>query len=145
MSRILIGVLSAVLLPLLLAGCAAGDAYDKAAVPDASMSMHQASVNCLTKWAVKEITSYSGLVACNLAAERKFFTAINLRKMERFDAYAAGYQTLAADRDANRISDSQAGRRAANMRRDFLAACRCIRDRRPGEIGFIDSPRALGP
>lgn len=146
MSRILITAVSAVLLPFLLTGCAANDSYDKTVLPDASASMRQASVNCVTKWAVKEFTTYSELAACNLAAERKFFTAVKMQKMDKFEAYAAGYQALAADRDAHRISDSEAGRRAANMRRDFLAACHCTRDRMPGgEMSITSSPGYLGP
>ncbi len=142
MSRILIIAISA----SVLSACAADQpGYDKTAMPDAAMSMRQASAGCVTKWAVKEIASYSELAACNLAAERKFFTAIKMQKMDKFEAYAAGYQSLAADRDAHRISDQQANRRAGNMRRDFLAACHCTRDRMPGGEMFIDSPRSLGP
>ena len=139
MMRILTITLSAAM----LAGCA--DGYDKAAMPDASMTVRQASLNCVTKWAVKEIKTYSELAACNLAAERRYFTAIKLQKMDRFEAYAANYQVLAADRDAHRISDQQADRRADRMLGDFLAACRCKKERMQGAFGFPDSPRSLGP
>lgn len=135
---------SVLLPPLILAGCAADDStYDRTAMRNASETAHQASVSCVTKWAVKEIQTYSQLAACNLTAERKYYTAIKLQKMDKFEAYAAGYQMLAEARDAHRISDQQAGRRAGNMRRDFLAACSCTPMR--GDFGFPDSPRSLGP
>ena len=135
--------LTAALSALMLAGCA--DGYDKTAMPDASVTARQASLNCVVKWGVKEIKTYSELAACSLAAERKFFTAIKLQKMDRFEAYAANYQVLAADRDAHRISDQQADRRAGKMLGDFLAACRCKKERMQGAFGFPDSPRSLGP
>ena len=143
MNRILTTTFSAAMLPLMLAGCA--DGYDKTAMPDASATARQASSSCVAKWREKEIKTYSELAACNMAAERKFFTAIKLQKMDRFEAYAAGYQTLAADRDAHRISDQQADRRAAKMLSDFFAACGCRKDPMLGAVGFPESPRSLGP
>src|SRR5690349_7688812 len=95
MNRILTVSLSA----LMLAGCTAG--YDKTALPDASVSVRQASLGCEVKWAVEEIRTYSEMAECGLAAERKFFTAIKLKKMNKFEAYAADFRTLAADRDAH--------------------------------------------
>lgn len=142
MSRILIIVFSAAM----LTGCASDSTYDKTAMPDASMMVRQASLNCLAKWDAEEFKTYAELAACNLTAERKFFTAIKLEKMDRFELYAARYQTLAADRDAHRISDQQAGRRANTMLRDFLAECRCKKERMPGGEMFIaSSPGYLGP
>jgi hypothetical protein len=128
----------------MLAGCA--PVYDRTAMPDASMTARQASVSCVTEWAVKEIKTYSELAACNLAAERRYFTAIKLQKMDRFEDYAVRYQALAAMRDTGRISDQQADRRADKMRRDFLAACRCKKERMPGTIGLtVSSVAWLGP
>ena len=139
MNRILTITLSAAM----LTGCA--DGYDKTAMPDASATARQASSSCVAKWREKEIKTYSELAACNLAAERRYFTAIKLQKMDRFEDYAVRYQTLAADRDAHRISDQQADRRADRMLGDFLAACRCKKERMPGADGLADSPRSFGP
>ena len=135
--------LTAALSALILTGCA--DGYDKAAMPDASVTAREASLSCVVKWAVKEIETYSELAACSLAAERKFFTAIRLQKMDRFEAYAANYRTLAADRDAHRISDQQADRRADKMLKDFLAACRCKKERMRGADGLTGSSGKIGP
>ena len=143
MNRILTIIFSALMLPLTLTACA--DGYDKTAMPDASVTERQASVNCVTKWAVKEITTYSELAACNLAAERRYFTAIKLQKMDRFEDYAVRYQTLAAMRDTGRISDSEADRRAGKMLRDFLAACHCKKEHMPGANGLTETRRSLGP
>ena len=140
MNRILTITFSAAMLPLMLTGCA--DGYDKTAMPDASVTARQASLSCVVKWGVEEIKTYSELAACSMAAERKFFTAIKLQKMDKFESYAASYQTLAAARDAHRISDQQADRRAGKMLGDFLAACRCKKE---PMLGFPDSPRSLGP
>ena len=111
---------------LILTGCAAG--YDKTAMPDASVTVRQASLGCEVRWAVKEVKTYSEMAACSLAAERRFFTAIKLKKMDKFEAYAASYRTLAADRDAHRISDRQANRRADRILFDFYAGCHCTRE-----------------
>ena len=119
-------ILTIALFGLMLAGCTAG--YDKTAMPDAGVSVRQASLSCEVKWAAKEIKTYSEWAACSLAAERKFFTAIKLQKMDTFEAYAARYRILAADRDAQRISDSQASRRANQLLREFYAACHCTRE-----------------
>ncbi|MEO8302342.1 MAG: hypothetical protein ABI608_11135 [Rhizomicrobium sp.] len=110
---------------LMLAGCAAS--YDKTAMPDASVAVHQASLSCEARLAAKDIKTYSEMASCNLAAERTFFMDIKLKNMEKFEAYAANYGTLAADRDANRISDSQAEQKANQMLRQFYAECRCTR------------------
>jgi len=135
--------LTAALSALILTACAAG--YDKTALPGASVAVHQAYEDCSARWAAKTIKTYAEMASCSLAAERGFFTAIKLQKMDRFEAYAASYQTLAADRDAHRISDQQADRRAGKMLGDFLAACRCKKERMQGAFGFPDSPRSLGP
>ena len=119
-------ILTVTLSTLVLTACAAG--YDRTALPDASVSVRQASLGCEVKWAVQEIKTYSEMAACSLAAERRFFTAIKLRKMNKFEAYAASYQTLAAARDAGRVPDRQANRRAEIIRRDFYAECRCTRE-----------------
>ena len=116
-------VLTVAFSALMLAGCASS--YDKAAVPDASAAVHQASEGCTARVAAKEIKTYSEMASCSLAAERAFFANIKLKKMDSFEAYAAGYQTLAADRDAHRISERQANRRAGKLLREFYADCNC--------------------
>ena len=121
MKAIVTGAISA----LMLTACA--DGYDKTAMPGASEAVRYASLSCETKWAVKEITSYSEMAACSLAAERKFFTAIKLKKMDKFEAYAARYQRLAAMRDTGRIVDSQASFQANKILRDFYTECGCAK------------------
>jgi hypothetical protein len=108
---------------LMLAGCA--DGYDKAAVPDASVALVKAYDGCQTRFAAHDIKTYSEMAICGLAARRAYFTAVKLQNMDRFEAYAANYQTLAADRDANRVSDSQAQRRANKILSEFYTGCRC--------------------
>jgi hypothetical protein len=72
-----------------------------------------------------------------LGAERDYFTAIKLKNMGSFDAFAAQYLTLAADLDANRISKLRAGIRAREMLRLFNVACDCTYK---GGFGPIQPP-----
>ena len=74
-----------------------------------------------------------------MAAERGYFTAIKLKSMGSFDAYAASYLTLAADLDANRVSKILAQRRASEMLRQFFVTCDCEVKRGPG-FGPIEAP-----
>jgi hypothetical protein len=119
MNRILTITLSA----LMLAGCQ--DGYDQSALPNAIAAEHQAREGCRTRLAVKDIKTYSEMAACGLAAERAFYTAIKLERMDRFEAYAASYQTLSANRDAKRVSDGQASRTANNLLGAFYRGCKC--------------------
>lgn len=117
---------------LMLAGCQ--DGYDKSAMSNATVAVHQARQDCRARLAAKDIKTYSEMAACGLAAERAFYTAIKLERMDRFEAYAASYQTLAADRDAKRMTDRQASRRADSILSAFYAGCRC---RKP-EFGSLN-------
>ena len=121
MSRILIVTLST----RILAGCADTDSYDRAAMRDARMATRHAIDGCKARLAEHDITSNSEWASCSLAAERGYFTAIKLKNMGSFDAYATNYLALAADLDANRISKMRAGLRAREMLRQFYVACDC--------------------
>ena len=121
MSRILTITLSA----LMLSGYAHADSYDKSAIPDARAAMRQAFDGCRAKLRAHDIKSNSEWASCSLAAERGYFTAIKLKNMGSFDAYAADYLSLAAELDANRVSKIRASHRAAEMLRQFNVACDC--------------------
>jgi hypothetical protein len=124
MSRILTITMSA----LMLAGCAV--TYDKSAMPKAATSLQQEAVGCTNRWAAKEFKSYSEWQACQLSADRGFVRTIALTKMNAFEVYAAEMQALAADWDAHRVTDRQAGSRAKDIQRKFLADCGCKPGRR---------------
>jgi hypothetical protein len=123
MRRILTITISA----LMLAGCA--DTYNKSAMPKAAASLQQEAVGCKTKWAAKEFKTYSEWQACQLTAERGFYRAIALTKMDAFEVYAADMQALAADGDAHRVTDRQVMSRAKEIQWRFLADCGCKPDR----------------
>lgn len=108
---------------LTLAGCA--DSYDKSVMPAAAAGLQQQTVACKTRWTAKEFKTYSEWQACQLAAERGFARAINLTKMQAFEAYAADMQVLAADRDAKRVTDRQVRSRSQDILWKFLADCDC--------------------
>jgi hypothetical protein len=110
--------------------------YDKAAVPSANVALRQAQADCKARLSANEIKNYSEFAACSLAAEYNFFTAINFKRMDTFEAYADSYQALAADRDARRISDRQAGHRANNILSRFYLHCNCNAGRRDGFGGI---------
>lgn len=94
---------------LMIAGPASG--YDKSAVPTAGAAMQQASLDCKARHDASELKTYSEWQDCQLAAERAFVMAANI-KMDAFDEYASGMKALAADMDANRGEASQVqGRR----------------------------------
>ena len=116
-------LLAIALSALMLAGCQ--DGYDNSAMPNVTAAVRQAREDCRARLAAKAIKTYSEMAACGLAAERTFYTAIKLERMDRFEAYAASYQTLAAARDANSIPDRQASLRANKILREFYAGCRC--------------------
>src|SRR6185295_623405 len=84
MSRILTITISA----LMLAGCADIDSYDRAAKPAAGAAMRHAIDDCKARLAAHDITSTSEWASCSLDAERGYFTAIKLKNMRSFDAYA---------------------------------------------------------
>ena len=125
MNRILTITLSA----LMLAGCAdtynKTDTYNKSIMPKAAASLQQETVRCKARWTAKELRNYSEWQDCQLAAERGFATTISLTKMDAFEVYAADMRTLAADRDANRVTDRQVRSRAEEIRWKFLADCGC--------------------
>ena len=50
-----------------------------------------------------------------MTAERGFARTINLTKMDAFEVYAADMQALAADRDAERVTDSQVRSRSKDI------------------------------
>ena len=119
MSRILTITLSA----LMLAGCA--DTYNKSVMSKAAASLQQETVDCKARWTAKELRNYSEWQACQLTAERGFARTIALTKMDAFEVYAADMQTLAADRDAHRVTDREVRSRANNIQWRFLADCGC--------------------
>ena len=119
MSRILTITLSA----LMLAGCATG--YDKSAMRGAAADAHQATDRCKASRAANEIKTEAEFEACELAAARAFFTAIKMKKMDSFEAYAIRMQALAADRDAKRVTDRQARSRGGEIVYQFFADCEC--------------------
>ena len=108
---------------LMLAGCA--DGYNKSVMPKAAAELQHKTVDCKTKWTAKEFNNYSEWQACQLTAERGFARAINLTKMDAFEVYAADMQTLAADRDAKRVTDRQVRSRAEEILWRFLVDCGC--------------------
>ena len=120
MNRILTITLSA----LMLAGCASGPGYDKSAVPNATAAMRQATAMCEKEQTASKFTA-SKFMACRVAAERNFVTAIHLPKMDAFETYADKMLALAADYDAGHIHLKRMGARAASIRSDFLLACNC--------------------
>jgi hypothetical protein len=119
MSRILTITLSA----LMLAGCA--DTYNKSVMPSAAAGLQQETAGCKARWTAKELRNYSEWQACQLTAERGFVTAISLTKMDAFEAYATDMRALAADRDANRVTERQIRSRANDILWRFLADCGC--------------------
>jgi len=127
MKRISIIVLSA---PMLSA-CADGKGYDSTAVPGATVTMQVSSERSHARRAANELKTYYELEACELAAERAFAVAVNLKRMASFDQYATRMQALAADRDADRVNARQVQRQADAIRRAFLADCNCKPRTRP--------------
>ena len=105
MSRILTITFAA----LMLAGCAGTynkvDTYDKSVMPKAAAGLQRETVGCKARWTAKEFKTYSEWQACQLTVERGFARTIALTKMDAFEVYAADMQTLAADRDAKRVTD----------------------------------------
>ena len=119
MNRVLTVTISA----LMLAGCA--DTYNKSVMPKAAANLQQETVGCKARWTAKEFSSYSEWQACQLTAERDFATAISLTRMDAFEVYAADMKALAADRDANRVTDRQVRSRAEEIQWKFFADCGC--------------------
>ena len=118
-------ILTVSIFALILAGCANTDSYDRAAKPAARAATRHAIDDCKARLAAHDITSNSEWASCSLEAERGYFTAIKLKNMGSFDAYATNYLTLAVDLDANRLSKKQASLRAREMLRQFYVACDC--------------------
>ena len=116
--------------------------YDRTAVPDARRVTRHAMDGCNARLKARDIKSNSGWASCSMAAERGYFTAIKLKNMGSFDAYAASYLALAADLDANRISKIQARRRADEILKQFFVACDCEVKRGPG-FGPISPPGGI--
>ena len=116
-------LLTVILSALMLAGCA--DTYNKSVMPGAAAGLQQETVGCKTRWTAKELKTYSEWQACQLTAERAFATNISLTKMDAFDVYAADMRALAADRDANRVTDRQVRSRAEEIQWKFLVDCGC--------------------
>jgi hypothetical protein len=120
---------------LMLAGCAG--TYDRSAMPKAAAALQQESVGCKVKWTAKEFKTYSDWQACQLTAERGFARTIALTKMDAFEVYAADLQTLAADRDAKRVTDREVMSRGNKIKRTFLADCGCKPNRGRSGDPFI--------
>jgi hypothetical protein len=116
-------VLTITISALMLAGCA--DTYNRSAMPKAAAGLQQETVGCKARWTAKVFKTYSDWQACQLTAERGFARAIALTKMDAFEVYAADMQALAADRDANRITDRQVRSRANDIQWRFLSDCGC--------------------
>jgi len=131
MKRILTIAISA----LMLAGCAG--TYNRSDVPKAAASLQQETAGCKARWTAKEFTTYSEWQACQLTAERGFARTIALTKMDAFEVYAADLQTLAADRDAKRVTDREVMSRANEIKRTFLADCGCKPNRALGGDPFL--------
>ena len=129
MSRILTITFAA----LMLAGCAGTsnkvDTYDKSVMPTAAAGLQRETVGCKARWTAKEFKTYSEWQACQLTVERGFARTIALTKMDAFEVYAADMRALAADRDANRVTDRQVRSRAEEIRWKFLADCACKPER----------------
>ena len=138
MSRILTITISA----LMLAGCADIDSYDRAAKPAARAAMRHAIDDCKARLAAHDITNTSEWASCSLDAERGYFTAIKLKNMRSFDAYATNLLTLAVDLDAHLISKKRARLRAGEMLRQFSVACDCGDN---GGFGPIEAPGSYNP
>ena len=119
MKRILTIAISA----LMLAGCA--DTYNKSVMPGAAAGLQQETAGCKARWTAKEFKTYSEWQACQLAAERGFATKISLTRMDAFEAYAADMRALAADRDANRVTERQFRSRTEEIHWKFLVDCGC--------------------
>jgi len=116
-------ILTITLFALMLAGCA--DTYNKSVMPKAAAGLQQQTAGCKARWTAKELRSYSEWQACQLTAERAFAATISLTRMDAFEAYAADMQALAADRDANRVTEGQVRSRAQEIQWRFLVACGC--------------------
>ena len=126
MNRILTITISA----LLLAGCAGtADTYNRSAMPIAASGLQLQTAFCKARWTAKEFKTFSEWQACQLTAERSFARAIALTKMDAFEVYAADMKTLAADRDARRVTDRQVRSRANDIQGRFLADCGCKPER----------------
>jgi len=138
MSRVLIITASA----LMLAGCADTDSYDREAKPAARAATRHAIDGCNARLAAHDIKNNSEWASCSLAAERGYFTAIKLKNMRSFDAYATNLLTLAVDLDAHLISKQRASIRAREMLRQFYVACDCG-DK--GGFGPIEAPGSYNP
>jgi len=108
---------------LMLAGCA--DTYDKSVMPKAAAGLQRETAGCKARWTAKEFRTYSEWQACQLTAERGFATTVNLTRMDAFEVYAVEMRTLAADRDAKRVTDGQVRSRAQEIQWKFLVDCGC--------------------
>ncbi|MBA2589510.1 MAG: M48 family metalloprotease [Alphaproteobacteria bacterium] len=117
--------------------------YDKTAVPDARRATRHAMDDCNARLRAHDIKSNSEWASCSMAAERGYFTAIKLKNMDSFDAYAASYLALAADLDANRVSKILARRKANEMLKQFFVACDCEIKPRTGIEGYISPPGGI--
>lgn len=128
-------ILTSAISVLMLAGCAG--TYNRSVMPTAAASLQKDTAGCKARWTAKEFTTYSAWQACQLTAERGFARTIALTKMDRFEIYAADLQTLAAERDAKRVTDSEVRSRASKIKRTFLADCGCRPNRHLAGDPFI--------
>ena len=135
-------ILTVSIFALILAGCADTDSYDKTAKPAARAATRHAIDDCKARLAAHDITSNSEWASCSLEAERGYFTAIKLKNMGSFDAYATNLLTLAVDLDAHLISKKRARLRAGEMLRQFSVACDCGDN---GGFGPIEAPGSYSP
>ena len=118
-------ILTPAIFTLILAGCANEPPnYDKAAVPDATAQLRQATSLCEEKQTPEKFNA-SQFMTCRVAAERNFAMTIHVRKMEAFNAYADKMLALAADYDAGQVKLTRMNARATSIRTDYWKACNC--------------------
>lgn len=103
-------------LAIILTGCAGY--IDETAIPNAQMGWKLALERC----AAERHATVNEAMTCILAADRGLVTAIKLRDMAVFEAYAERQRLLAADASEARITPEQTGARFTANRTDLFTA-----------------------
>src|SRR5689334_8167198 len=83
------------------------------------------------------------MAACNLAADRAYYTAVKLKAMYKFEDYATSYQKVASDWDTGRITDRQASLRADRSLGRFYSLCNC--NPAQDKFGRVPGPETYQP
>lgn len=98
-------LLTTALLCAVLAGGAGPEkkAGQNSAIAGATAALDAARKQCIDQAQSRQIQTYSDAVACDLAAERAFLTALSPPGMDLFESYAAALQEEARETDARRI------------------------------------------